>query len=66
MMRAKNVLTILKNADANARAGVLGADEGLNDDGEVVKRLIDDINANASAKSILGLAADIGDHNTPA
>lgn len=66
MMRAKNVLTILKNADANARADVLGAGDDLNDDGEVVKRLIDDINNNASAKTILGLDANIGDHNTPA
>ena len=66
MMRAKNVLTILKNANAGDRAGVLGAGEGLNDDGEVVKRLIDDINANASAKTILGLDANIRDYNTPA
>lgn len=66
MMRAKNVLTVLKNANAENRAGILGTNDALNDDGGVVKRLIEDINANASAKTILGLTDNIENHATSA
>lgn len=49
---------IINNAHANDGAQ-------LNDDGKLLQHLIDDINANASAKTILGRAANdnIGDHN---
>ncbi len=67
MTRAKNVLTTLKNTNADARVGVLRGnnDDELNDDGKVVKRLIDDIANNESAQTILGIG-NIGNRNTPA
>ena len=66
MTRAKNVLTILKNTNANVRVGILRGNNNdeLNDDGKVVKRLIDGIANNESAQTILGIG-DIGDHDTP-